>query len=92
VTSIVAYHDIDTHELIDDALDKLARRRDLSLSSDRVLLGLLASLNLQLRECLEQALAESDLGVSITHEDIADVLGITEQPARDRYTPTNAPF
>ena len=92
MTSIVAYHDLDTHELIDDALDQLARRRDVSLTSDRVLLGLLASLNLQLREDLEHAIAETDIGVSITAEDIADVLGITEEQARDRYNPTNTPF
>ena len=91
--SVVAYTDHHTHDLLDDALEQIARQRELNLVSGTGLLSVLASMRLQINQMLEHAIAESDLGIQVTIEDIADALGITDAEATQRYTPTdNHPF
>ena len=91
--SVVAYTDHHTHDLLDDALEQIARQRELNLVSGTGLLSVLASMRLQINQMLEQAIAESDLGIEVTIEDIADALGITDAEASQRYTTTdNHPF
>jgi hypothetical protein len=90
--NITAYTDTETHALIDDALEQLARHREVSPASDTGLLSLLLSLAQQVNEMIEHALAEADLGIEVTLDDIADVLGITASQARQRYSSTTAGF
>ncbi|MGA8055175.1 MAG: hypothetical protein WCA12_15190 [Burkholderiales bacterium] len=91
--STVAYTDHHTHDLLDDALEQIARQRELNLASGTGLLSVLASMRLQITEMIEHAIAESDIGLDITIEDIADALGITDTQAQQRYTATdNHPF
>jgi hypothetical protein len=90
--TIDAYTDTITHELLDDALEQLARHRELSLDRDQALLSVLASLAKQLDEMIEQAIAESDLGYDVTIDDIAALLGIDTAQAQRRYTLTAQPF
>jgi hypothetical protein len=91
--STLAYTDHHTHDLLDDALEQIARQRELNLAHGTGLLSVLASLRLQITEMIEQAIAQSDIGVEITIEDIADALGITDTQAHQRYTTTdNHPF
>jgi CRP-like cAMP-binding protein len=89
--SIVAYTDIETHELLDDALEQLARHREISLTSGHGILSVLASLRQQLNQMIEQAIAESDLGHDLTTDDIADLLDLTKAEAQHRYNPTEQP-
>jgi len=91
--STVVYTDHHTHDLLDDVLDQIARQRELNLTSSTGLLSVLASMRLQITEMIEHAIAESDIGLDITIEDIADALGITDTQAQQRYTTTdNHPF
>lgn len=87
--SITAYTDHRTHDVLDDALDQIADQRGLNLAHDTALLSALASMRLQITEMLEHAIAESDLGYSVTIDDIADALGITTTHAQHRYTETD---
>jgi hypothetical protein len=90
--SIVAYTDPFTYEVLDDALEQLARHRDLSLNHDSGLLSALASLAQQLDEMIEQAIAETDLGSQVTIDDIAALRGIDTAEAHRRYRPEPQPF
>ena len=89
--SITVYPDFETHALLDDALEQLARHRGVSLDSDRVILGLLGSLRHQLDQMIEHAIAEADLGHDLTLDDIAELLDIAPAEAQRRYTPTDQP-
>jgi hypothetical protein len=83
--SIAAYTDHQTYELLDDAVDQIARHRGLSLARDDAMFSVLASLAKQVGEMIENAIAESDLGYQATLQDIADLLGINTGEAHQRY-------
>lgn len=85
--SITVRTDQDSHAVLDDAVEQLAARRGLSLGTDDGLLSTLASLDAQIDAMIETAVAEADIGHSITIGEIAELLSIDPDEARRRYLP-----
>jgi hypothetical protein len=81
--------DVDSFDVIDEAISELAGRRGLWIGDDAVLVHLLASLIAQAERCLPEAIATALMN-GYGWDDIARLLGTSSDEARLRFDPQSS--
>ena len=78
--------DVDSFDVVDEAISELAGRRGLWIGDDAVLIHLLASLIAQAERCLPEAVAIARAN-GYGWDDVAQLLGTSPDEVRLRFDP-----